>query len=86
MEYCIKCNEKEKEPGEDMCSFCLIQKIGLPWMNNMTIRHTMTGEIAYVEIDGKEYLLISGSGGMLFPKEQALLAEERFKGTREITK
>ena len=57
-----KCESCKKEfdvldKEHNLCTFCLIGKIGLPWMNKMKIRHTFSGEIAYVMIDKKEYLL-----------------------------
>jgi len=89
MKKCIKCKKRDaiEESGKlSLCSICAIGKLGLPWMNSMTVRHTMAGEISYIVVDGKEYLLISGSGGMLFKKAEAIKAEERFRGERELKK
>ena len=84
-----KCGSCKKEfdildKEHNLCTFCLVGKIGLPWMNKMKVRHSFSGEIAYVLIDKKEYLLVSGSGGMLFLKDQALEAAERFRGERDL--
>jgi hypothetical protein len=85
---CIKCKKHnvDKEFEKDkLCNVCLIKKRGLPWMANMKLRHTFTGQIGYAMIGNKEFLIVSGSGGMLFSKEEAMKAEERFRGERALT-
>jgi hypothetical protein len=81
---CDNCKKREVEEGENLCVFCMISKRGLPWMSKMKVRHTMSAEVAYVEIDRVNYLVVSGTNGMLFTKQEVEEAEERFNGEKEL--
>ena len=87
-EMCQQCKvgEVDNASGFKLCAKCALGKIGLPWMNQMVVRHTFPGEIGYATIGQKEYLIVSGSGGMLFTKDEAIKAEERFRGERALDK
>ena len=63
-----------------------LQKVGLPWMNNMTVLNSTQCEVAYVMIDNEKYLIVSGTNGMLFKKSDVDIAEDRFRGAHELTK
>ncbi len=85
MELCSICH-KNKIHEKKMCVACCLQKEGLPWMNQMKIITADTGPISYIEVNGKEYLVVLGSCSLLFPRNEVENAHERFRGERDLLK
>ena len=76
---CEVCGRNEVEK-EGKCAICLVEKYGLPWMAKMVVENSVQTEVAYVKIDKKNYLVVTGSNGMLFTEKEVIKAEDRFRG------
>lgn len=65
---------------------------GLPWMENFVEesvddKEHLKREVAKCilgKLNGKPVLLVLAMGGMMFKFEEAVIAQERFRGTREV--
>ena len=80
---CKKCSRNKIEK-DGLCSICWVEQFGLPWMSKMKVEHNVQTEVAYVVIDKKNYLVISGSNGMIFTQAEVKTAEDRFRGQIEL--